>query len=312
MQSYIHEHWASDHILATNKTLLDWQHLDQKNNRYNFVIAKNEDRIEGILGFIPTSHFDSTLSEDTVWLTTWKVTSQHAGLGLQLRHYLTQHFPSKRMGTVGLNQATLALYKVFGYTTGVLPHYVMLNPHIHSFNILSNPHPLADNKKRLSTPYTWKKVDSQDRDIFIEDTGTPKKSWAYIQNRYIKHPFYKYEVFTLSDAHQVKGVIVCRRVAHDSRYACRIIDFIGDISIWPHLNFDTLFDDTTEYIDLLNYGISETVLADIGFQPSSDSLLVPHYFEPFSPKPVPVLFAFKPDTGLIFKGDCDQDRPNKL
>ena len=39
LQKFINDHWKNNHLLATNKVLMDWQHLDRKNQLYNFVIA---------------------------------------------------------------------------------------------------------------------------------------------------------------------------------------------------------------------------------------------------------------------------------
>ena len=60
--SYIDNFWQRNHILVRNEDLFNWQHLD--NSFYNFYIFKYEDKICGIIGFIPTNQYDSSLANN--------------------------------------------------------------------------------------------------------------------------------------------------------------------------------------------------------------------------------------------------------
>ena len=40
--NFINNYWQKGHIFTKSKELLDWQHLDKWNNRYNFVIASDK------------------------------------------------------------------------------------------------------------------------------------------------------------------------------------------------------------------------------------------------------------------------------
>ena len=47
----------------------------------------------------------------------------------------------------------------------------------------------------------------------------------------------------------------------------------------------------------------------------NDQIVVPNYFEPFVKKNINLKWAIKSNNPVMtpmFKGDCDQDRPNKL
>ena len=85
MQHFINEHWKKDHILAVNKQMMDWQYYNQEYGTYNFVIARHhaDDKIHGILGFIPVRHFDKLSSDTGLFLAMWKIREDigYGGLG---------------------------------------------------------------------------------------------------------------------------------------------------------------------------------------------------------------------------------------
>src|SRR5687768_1045148 len=85
LMEFLREHWSANHILARSREVLDWQHRNEAEGRYNFLVARDEGgRIVGVLGFIPSSRYDPSLARDeTVWLALWKVVQGYsAGLGL--------------------------------------------------------------------------------------------------------------------------------------------------------------------------------------------------------------------------------------
>src|SRR5438094_10077268 len=94
LTGFIDQHWKKGHILATSRTLLDWQHLDRTRGRYNFVLARSETgQIDAVLGFITPGQFDSALEhQPDVWTAIWKVREgvQAPALGLRLIEYLAE------------------------------------------------------------------------------------------------------------------------------------------------------------------------------------------------------------------------------
>ena len=94
---YIEEHWAENHIFCKSRDLLDWQHKSRCGSYYNFIISRStkDNRICGILGFIPTSHFSVSLAKyNQVWLAIWKVNEgpKYIGLGIALLNFLVREF----------------------------------------------------------------------------------------------------------------------------------------------------------------------------------------------------------------------------
>ena len=60
--TYIDQFWQKNHILVKNKDLFNWQHQDKL--FCNFYVFKNEEKICGILGFIPTYQYDKSLAKN--------------------------------------------------------------------------------------------------------------------------------------------------------------------------------------------------------------------------------------------------------
>src|SRR5204863_8647322 len=90
---FIDQHWKAGHALVTCPSLLDWQHRDADGRGYSFILARRDNAIVGLLGYIATRRFDPALADDNViWLTTWKVREDAniAGLGLALLQALTK------------------------------------------------------------------------------------------------------------------------------------------------------------------------------------------------------------------------------
>jgi len=291
LQTFLHEHWKANHILATNKTLMDFQHFN--GTTYNFVIAIENGRIFVALGFIPTFQFDEDIKETDIWLAIWKKSHDcPKGLGVKCLDWLEEAFIPRTIGAIGINDNIEQLYLSRGWHSGVLNHYVF-QPHSRLCTI----------KENNTTAGTTKFY------------ATPAKSETYIKNRYIDHPFYHYDVHKVQNA-----TIVTRRIQVDWVGSCtRIIEIFGDIPVYADAWLSS-FD--TDYIDCLNWGIPPEAFYRMGMHLKSEGVIYPNWFEPFSNEEHKIKFAFKGKTRVcggdcftpyvIWKGDSDQDRPNML
>ena len=74
LKDFLRKHWKENHIFVLSKEVFDFQHLDKKKHRYNYVIARyNKDNtIHALLGFVPTSQFDDEIKRLMVWPCIWK------------------------------------------------------------------------------------------------------------------------------------------------------------------------------------------------------------------------------------------------
>ena len=62
---------------------MKWQHGDFRKKIINFVVAFNKEskEFDAILGFIPTSQYDSSIGNNDIWLAIWKVKAKYAKTG---------------------------------------------------------------------------------------------------------------------------------------------------------------------------------------------------------------------------------------
>lgn len=326
VQAFIHDHWNPGHVLARSSALLDWQHGDPAAKRYNFLLARDEDAgIVGLLGFIPTSRYDPDLANgnETLWLTTWKVREGYAhGLGLLLLRTLTTRLRPAWIGTVGLNPATRGIYAALGYKVGTLTRHALLNEALVGRRLAQLPPggsvfvPTTGSTalKPLSAQTFWAETKGLGLD---QSEQVPRKSLAYLYNRYVRHPFYAYQLYLAVDG-RAAAVIAVRACRHDDAVALRVVDVLGNpaalVGCGPA--FRCLLDEAeAEYIDFYCSGFEES-LAAAGFRPlrAEDDLILPGHFEPFEQRNVTLLYSLQGRDGpiVICKGDADQDRPNFL
>jgi hypothetical protein len=323
---FIDEYWEPGHALAACRPLLDWQHRDADGRGYSFVIGRRrqDNAVLGILGYIATKRFDAALEGDNViWLTTWKIRDDAdvAGLGLLLLRHLTGVEPHLAIGALGLNPATLPIFKAFGYRVGELQHYVRANARVDTFQIAtltagSAPPPVA------GAPLQARRLSSDDDFGALawtpQDRSVPRKTPEYFRTRYARHPLYTYVVIALLDADAPAGILAGRIAEHGGRRVLRIVDFLGadDVLERTGAAVQTLLEELdAEYADVYNTGIDGGVFERAGFRriDPDGSEIVPDHFEPFERRNIRLWFSLKgAGNPILFKGDSDQDRPNRV
>ena len=321
---FIDTYWAPGHALATCRPLLDWQHRDPDGRGYSFIVARRaRDRsVLGILGYIPTQRFDAALAADNViWLTMWKVRDDAgvAGLGLLLLQYLAKTEPHVAIGAIGLNPATAPIYKALGYRVGELQHYVRVN-HAYQSLELATVTPRTSPPGVTGTPLTARRLTRDDEFDAIRLTlpGSPRKTAEYFRMRYARHPIYAYTVIALLDAGTPVGLMAARTAEHAGRRALRVVDLVGTGEMIARTGavVEMLLEELdAEYADAYNIGIDGDAFERAGFwriDPDGPDI-VPDHFEPFERRNIRLWFSWKgPQTEVLFKGDADQDRPNRV
>jgi hypothetical protein len=324
LQTFLDQHWKRRHVLARSRALLDWQHLDRNNGRYNFVVARREGgEIDAILGFIPTYQFDATLqSQRDLWLAIWKVRdgSNAAGLGLTLLSHLVREFSPRSISAIGLAQGVIPIYKFLGFTVGQLDHHYIANRRRERFSLLGKFDGRWNSGARVSAHRRLTHCDVTP--LLFSSTALPLKSVAYIRNRYTRHPVYRYDLFAIGDdASNPLALIVVRKASHAGAHALRVVDYFGAPDALRGCGdaFQSLLEEYgAEYIDFYSHGLPAEALQEGGFlrRTSVGSIIVPNYFEPFEQRNVDLDFAYKiyaPQQAgpfTLFKGDSDQDRPS--
>jgi hypothetical protein len=320
VMAFINQHWRKDHVLAKSRVLMDWQYK-AKDGSYNFVIAHDGDDLLAILGFTPVDRYDPALRDRAIiWLALWKLRGdvKIAGLGLRMLRFLERSSGAKTVAVNGINSSHPPMYQALGYRTGVLRHFYLVNPEIPG-NLMVRPVTAL----ALPTPqFGHAKMQNMDQSALLDlqwPRGEQSKSPAYFENRYLRHPFYHYQVHLMSVGTQ-RALLATRVARHGNSAALRIVDFLGDLPVLAETGpcLSALMQDANaEYTDFLNSGIPSSLLGQAGFAELDfdGPVIVPNRFEPLERKNHRIFFAIKTSDKtepLIFRADGDQDRPNLL
>lgn len=330
---FIRDHWAATHIFTERPQVFAWQHL-QADGRLNMVLAEDtgppQAAVLGVLGFIPMGRFDPALGDRDVMLAIWKVRDEGVppGLGLRLLKFLQAELAPRLVAAIGTSQMVRPIYQVLGYQVGALRHSALFHPgRSADLRIAAGvpaaafePAPTVDSAVELlrideSIPDRLRAAIDQ-----LAADRAPAKSWGYVAERFLLHPWYRYQVRAVQRDGETVAVVVWRVVEAAGARALRIVDIIGDPD-WLRDSRGALqrevIDGDAEYIDLVQWGVDEHVLIDGGFVSTATTpgLVLPNYFSPFEARNVEIELAYKVLDGSeppvqLYRADSDQDRPN--
>ena len=322
VMDFISSHWQSEHVLAKNRSLMEWQHCSE--DGCNYILASEEGILVGVLGYIPTRRYDDELSakNNIVWLALWKVRDDYHSsmVGLKLLKTLETLEPSSIMAVIGINSNHPPMYKALGFQVHELGQYYLANPYT-SQNLIQNPENLS-----LATAIfgraNLKRVDYSDLENirFSALKTSAFKTIEYFKKRFILHPFYHYELYGIFLDSSLRAAIATRIAEHNGSRVLRIVDFIGEISILSDCGsaFQKLMaEQHLEYMDFWQCGISPEVLARAGFHKvdPTGELICPNYFEPFVAENSRITCCVKgslDESFIVCRADGDQDRPNDV
>lgn len=315
---FIKDHWAEKHILANNKNFFLYE-FKNEDKKVNFVIAEDKQKnIQAILGFIEYGKLESN-----IMTVMWKsINKSHPFLGVELLNFLTEDGKFKSVSSVGINKKTEGIYKYLGYKTGKLNHYYRLAN--------KDEYYIADVQKKILSnvdegkKYALKKINTFKNllelfnfEKYKANNPNPYKEPWYIEKRYYNHPVYNYQVFGIEKCEgcSINSLIICREIEVKEAKILRIVDFLGDVRDLNYISFEIeklLEKEDYEYIDFYQYGIEDEVMNNAGFiKKIENNVIIPNYFEPYELKNVDIhFFTTNDDNILLFKADCDQDRPN--
>ena len=322
LTQFIDRNWKKNHILTVNRRLLNWQHLDEDKKVYNYLIARNKktEKIDGIIGFIPTSQFDKDLRvENDIWLAIWTVDRKsivEEGLGIKLLYSIHSMHPNS-IGAIGITPYVRKIYKAFKYSYATMKQYYYLNKKINEYKLIKMKKQIKINTHRESrNSFQINEIDLKD----IENLTypfRPKKTLRYLENRYAKHPIYNYHFLGIYDVNKLVSVFIVRMSEAVGKKCIRVVDIFGDFQKLYNLSkeLDKILEvNEAEYIDIYNYGIDQNVFYNMGFLLRTDDIIIPNYFEPFVNRNIDIMISFKSNYKdyIVFKADSDQDRPNQL
>lgn len=317
LQLYIKKYWKEDHAFVTSLELLKWQH--ESDFQINYVIARNNltNNIDGIAGFIPTSHFDKNLSSNSeFWSAIWS-TNENAGpgLGMALMKFWWEKYDPTYIGLIGIGPVAKKLWSFLKFDIDYLRHYYYLKTNSANCKIAKTTK-IQDSQYLSDNSFCIYEITSLEG-IELIHKYKPVKTIDYLINRYQKHPIYNYRFFGIYANDELLCIWVIRKQFVEDASCLRIIDMYGDIRNITSLSKQMeklLQDEGSEYIDCLNYGINESVFNSMGFRnlDFDGDEIIPNYFEPFMQKNLKIELSSKSiyNDYVIFRGDADQDRPN--
>jgi len=323
MLAFLAAHWRADHIFVLAPDVFDWQY-QKPDGGYHIALALAEDQtILGFLGYIPTGQFDPHLGCDDIMLAVWKVREDMAlpGVGLRLLKLIEKTHKPRVIGAIGISDMVGPIYKAFKYTLGQLHHAALFAGATSGGNVAVNVPdiaraPIAKDSATLGS-ILHRHSDAVAR--LAQGPGLAK-SWTYLQNRYVNHPYYDYDLRGVFQGDDLQCVIVWRKVDVNGTVILRIVDVIGPpdgVAQVSRALRDEIHDAGADYIDILQTGLDADGLRAAGFVSPADhpDLILPNFFAPFVASNVTIKLAYRDfetsgRTLTLFRADSDQDRPN--
>lgn len=317
---FIDCYWSKGHILSRDRKLFEWQYLDGE--KLNFIIAKKNDEIIALLGFVLVNE---TIGEGVI-LALWKAKdSIYPFIGGELLQYL-EEIGGRDILCNGINiKTTKNIYEFMGYKISHLSHYYRLAERSkYTISLIKSKHILPCSKdkgyklrrlrdfKEFVEIFNYSSY-SQNINIF------PHKSMKYLKHRFFEHPYYTYMAIGIeSDEKKVNSVLFMREIKCKKKKVLRVVDFLGDVNDLKYISSEIqrlLEEGEYEYIDFMEYGIDDEIMHAAGFilNEENSENIIPNYFEPYLCSNITVWISSKCDKKfMLFKADGDQDRPNRV
>lgn len=311
---FIDDYWKKNHILSRNESFFKYQHL--QGDEVTYVISEDNKNINAILGFIPYGE-----SKRDLMLALWKaIHTEDPFLGVKLLRYLIDNGDARIVSSVGINKKTIGIYKYLGYFVGKMKHWYRLN-NKEEYLIAKIEEKIISEFGLESQYYLEKYRDFDevennfDFELYAKSGVKPFKEKSYIKKRYFEHPIYKYDVYGVRDEDNlVKSIIVTRIQECNNSKALRLIDCIGDFSVFKNIVFELdkiIKELDCEYVDIYECGIDENIFIESGWINVEETKnVIPNYFSPYVPANIDIYYFSTDKDVILFNGDGDQDRPS--
>ena len=307
---FLAENWREDHLFVRDPAWFDWQHLAGDGRSYHAIIAVgDEDRIDGFLGVLP-------LADDPVSVATgiWVARKDGANrrVGLELFAALERIYPPRYIGSLGVNESARKILRMLGHGAGVSSQFYLRNPEAPA--VLAEGLVLSDAPADPAT--SLREIGDLDDAPLLTSGHAPRKPLAWYRWRYQAAAPYPYRFF-LAELHgRAKLLLIARRVEAAGGACLRIVDALGDLPgagrFAPRF-LPLLLAENLEYVDLVVGGPDLSAFPTAGFVERKDPTILPNHFDPFVRQNVTLGWTIKAADRpcYIFRGDGDQDRPNR-
>lgn len=324
LQNFIDKHWRKGHVLSYSKELFEFQHKLPGKDYYSFVIAKNtkSNEIDAVYGYIETCIYDITRTIPNIgWGAVWKVrddvqNKEIGKLGLKMLKFILKKSDIETFAALGISKTHKDIAISLNCKVGETEHYYIVNNAYTNYVVAKNP----ESRTMTSSDDNLELTSVDDISNYsISKNDNPFKNISYFIGRYQNHPFFKYNFWLVKNNRDVVAIFVIRKINVVGRDIFRIIDFIGSIPAGKSMLQSVqniLQENNAEYVDCINAGLPINMFTDLGFAiaPHNDSVVIPEHLDPLEHRYVPLEFEYMDEDMnlIIFKGDGDQDRPNRV
>jgi hypothetical protein len=314
---FIQDQWRENYIFIKDKKFFQWQFYNKANKKYNFVIAKVNNKIVGCLGYIPNSIYSSNfIKNDFLWLVNWIVKKNYSFVSLSLINYLLNKIKYSFIGTIGCRQNTYKILKILGFQNGQLIHLASKNSNCKIFKI-SNFNKNKNIILKHKLDYKIFKINFKELSIFFKAIKLINyKDEEYFLRRYWNHPNYKYNFYGIYYLGTPHGFFVTRVCRFNGRSSLKLLDYHGKkINITKAFAalHETAKKSSHEFLDFYMNPKNNFFEKYSNFKVKK-KIIAPNFFEPFLKKNIKIYFAYYSKKSSIkpflVRGDCDQDRPN--
>jgi len=136
IMSFIQKFWKKNHILSKDLKVFKYFYSEKK--KINFIVAKYESKIIGVMGFIPNSRYSekNVNKFDIIWPSVLCINPKFPGVGLKIFNFYQKKFKNKNFGLINFNNKAKFFYQIFDYKLYKMKHYYMDNKLRDDFKIL--------------------------------------------------------------------------------------------------------------------------------------------------------------------------------
>jgi len=307
LMAFLSAHWRADHMFATSGDWLDWQHLGADGERYHVLIAEPESGGDmfGFLGVMP-------IRKRAVWTGIWTVTASAPNLtGLGMFSALNAIYQPDYIGSIGVNALARRVLTMLRHRTGVCDTYYLANPGMTQV-IGAN---LAKGACAPDGPVKLSVVSLEQTDRWSIAGGHTVAGQLDLRYGAAAAFAYRFIAVSADGAPEPALVLVVRTIEAQGSRLMRIVDALGNPEEAPAFG-QALIDgflkpEGLEYADLAVGGDDTSDFGRLGFHLRSGDAILPSYFDPFVQSNVDLGFSIYGEGRFIFRGDGDQDRPNR-
>lgn len=325
IMKFIEKYWKKNHILSIDRKLFEYEYLDGENVNFILAIERKTDLIQGIFGFIRCSN-TKEYKKKQIWGSLWRINDECENipfLGIELAKRACSMINCyNHIGNGANPNTTVPLRRLFFKDkVGKMKQYYYLNTNINEYNIANikiNIVPkYLENHKKIELVKFNSIDDIKDKFDLNSIKTIPYKDEWYINRRYFSHPYYNYDVYGIKNSNKkIEALIIMREIEYNNRKILRVIDYVGKQELFSYLGEkfnELMLENNYEYIDFYEFGFNDEYILKAGFKfrDDNDINIIPNYFEPFLQENIDIWVHYKDPNTLFFKGDGDQDRPNK-